>query len=100
MLSKKRLEWKLSILADILAAQKTLRNMFPERNDWDLVSEVNDMLSEEEAARMDVESDIACPLSEQGIPYYDIFEIIDDEIAAMGLEPMHFNPELRREDFI
>lgn len=80
-------------------ARNELHAMFPERNDWDVVSVVREMLSREQEYRCNIERDIAVTLFDQGLNFDVIYPLIDKEIAELGLEPMSFKPVLRREDY-
>ena len=64
------------------------------------IEESESRLTEEQLERLNLEREIVIELVDNGVHMKDAVDAIDKEIEAMGLEPMHFNPELRREDFI
>lgn len=89
----------MSIVFDIVDASMRLNVLFPELSDWDRYTEVKKLLTPEQKERNALELEIIIPLTDQGVNPKEIRRIVDEEIAAMGLPPMKFDPVLRREDY-
>lgn len=89
----------MSIAFDIVDASMRLSALFPEQNDWDNLPEVRKLLTPEQRERDALESEIIIPLMEEGVNPKEIRRIVDEEIAAMGLPLMKFDPVFRREDY-